>query len=205
MIGPRTKAYTAKKDREQDRKISKLTKIVNTRELKFQDISALSTVPSYTGSVTNLFAPAEGDSDIARAGDEIYIERIDFRLNAGMTGAGSNQLRVILYRDKSFGLSTYPDRILDTNYLSTANAAQSPYEEDYLDNREIIYDKTFLLDSVTKAQMQLKVSKKLRRKVQFVANTTTVSSGQIKLLMVTDTAAPNLAVDYVSRVWFSDL
>lgn len=194
------------KDRQQDKKINKLTRLVNTRELKFQDIAGVAVVPTWAGLVTNLFAPAEGDTDTGRAGDKVLIEKIDFKINGGMTAAGTNQIRVMIIRDKGFGIGTTAANVLDAVALGTVNACHAPLEEDYFpSNFEVLYDKTVIVDSITKYQFQLRFTKKLKKKCQFLANTTALTMGQIKVVLVSDALAPNIGVDYYSRIWFSDL
>lgn len=202
----RARAKT-KVDARQDRKIARISRVLNTRELKFQDQSQQSQVPNWAGVLTNVFAPAQGQTDIARAGDKVSIEKIDFRINAGMTAAGSNQLRIMLIRDKANGIGTAVSNVLDNSALSSPNAAQGPIQEDQRRNFEILYDKTVLLDSVQHYQMQDRFRKRWKKPKQviFNNNSTTVNSGQIKLLLVSDLLLPNIAVDWYCRIWYSDM
>lgn len=202
----RARAKT-KVDARQDRKIARISRVLNTRELKFQDQSQQSQVPNWAGVLTNVFAPAQGQTDIARAGDKVSIEKIDFRINAGMTAAGSNQLRIMLIRDKANGIGTAVSNVLDNSALSSPNAAQGPIQEDQRHNFEILYDKTVLLDSVQHYQMQDRFRKRWKKPKQviFNNNSTTVNSGQIKLLLVSDLLLPNIAVDWYCRIWYSDM
>lgn len=203
----RARAKT-KVDVRQDRKIARLQKLVDTREIKYFDQAQTAVAPTWNGQLINIFAPAEGDTDIARTGDKVAIERIDIRLNGGMTAAsGSNQLRVMLVRDKGNSVGTAVANVLDVQALATANAAQGPIEEDYRQNFEILYDKTVMIDAIQHYQFMLRFSKKWKRPkmVVFNNNSTTVNSGQIKLLLISDLLVPNFALDYYCRIWYSDL
>lgn len=202
----RARAKT-KVDARQDRKIAQISRVVNTRELRYFDQAQVAQTPNWTGVLTNIFAPAEGDTDVARTGDKVAIEKIDFRINGGMTGAGSNQLRVMLIRDKANAVGTAVSNVLESTALSTANAAQGPLEEDFRQNFEVLFDKTIMLDSVQHYQFQQRYRKKWKKPkvVIFNNNSTTVNSGQFKLLMVSDLALPNIAVDWYCRIWYSDL
>lgn len=207
MIGPRTKAYATRKDREQDRKIRQIQSVVGTRELRYQDTAATGVVPTWAGALGNLIGPAEGVTDITRVGDKIAVEGIYFRYNGGMSGTGANQVRFIILRDKSNGIGTTVANVLDSGTISTANAAQSPWEEDLRKNFEVLYDKTHMVDAVTNYQFQGQYIKKFKKPkiLMFNNNTTTVNKGQIKLLTISDLLAPNVAYDYVCRVFYSDM
>lgn len=200
------KAKTAK-DAIQDRKIKRLEDVVITRELKWQDVAGASNTTTWNGSLQNLFAPAQGDTDVTRTGDQVAIERIDFRINGGMTAAGSNQFRVILLRDKTGSIGTTVSNVLYSGSLGTANAAHSPFNEDLRQNFEVLFDKTMLVDSVSNYQFQTKYQKRWKKpkRVYFNNNTTTVNKGQIKVLFIADILAPNFAYDYYCRIWYSDL
>lgn len=214
MIGPRTRAYSraierkaTAKDALQDRKIARLEKVIATRELKWQDVGGVAATSTWNGTLGNLFAPGQGDTDITRTGDQVAIERIDFRVNGGMTGAGSNQLRCIILRDKAGGIGTTVANVLYSGTLGTANAAHSPFNEDQRGNFEVLWDKTIMIDSVSNYQFQARYAKRWKKPklVQFNNNTTTINKGQIKVLFVTDILAPNFAYDYYCRIWYSDL
>lgn len=201
------RAYKKSKDKQQDRKIARLSKVIGSRELKYQDTSGVAVAPTWSGTIVNLFAPAEGDQDIQRAGDKVSVERIAFRCNGGMTGAGANQIRILIIRDKANSIGTTPQRVLDSSVLGTANAAQGPLEEDFRRNFEVHFDKTFMLDNLTHYQFQAKLGKTFKKPkpVMFDTNTTTVNLGQWKLVCVADQLAPNAAFDYTCRIWYSDL
>lgn len=193
-------------DKYQNREITRLKRIVNTRERKFFDQVGTALQPNWTGSLTNFINIAQGDTDVSRTGDKISIERIEARFNGGMTAAGSNQVRLMLIRDKGNSITSV-GQVLDSTALNTVNAAQGPYEEDTRENFEVLMDRTFMLDNVTNYQFQTRYSKTYRKgkPVLFNNNSTTVNKGQIKLLLISDLLAPNVALDYYVRVWFTDL
>lgn len=198
------------KNKVQDKRIAKLEKIVATREPKYQDTAGTGVVPTWGGALGNLIAPTEAVTDVGRLGDKIAIEKIEFRINGGMTTTTPgtvNQFRFIIIRDKAGGLGTTPANVLDSSVISTANACNAPFEEDLRKNFEVLYDRTFLVDVATNYQFQSKYIKKYKTpKVMYLNNnTTTANKGQIKLLTISDQLAPNVAYDYFCRVWFSDL
>lgn len=202
------KARTVK-DQIQDVKIARLEKVVNTRELKWQDVGGTNNNTTWNGSLGNLFAPGPGTSDITRVGDKVAIERIEFRANGGMNAAGANanQLRILIIRDKTGSLGTTVSNVLYSGTLGTANAAQCPFNEDQRQNFEVLFDKTVILDGVSNFQFQTKYLKhwKKPKPVYFNNNTTTINKGQIKVLFISDTAIANFAYDYYCRIWYSDL
>lgn len=206
---PKRRVFRKKrsKNSEQDRRIAKIERVINSRELKSQDVSATGVAPSWSGTLVNLFAPNQGSSDVTHQGDKVAIEKIDIRFNGGQTVAGStNQIRMIVLRDKSNGIGTTPGNVLEASYFGTANAAQAPFEEDLRKNFEVLFDRTILTDDQHK-QFQRRYVRKFKKPktVIFNANTTVINKGQIKLLLISDQLAPNVGIDYVSRVWFSDL
>lgn len=194
-------------DRLQSRKISRLEKVINTRELKWQDVGGVAASTTWNGTLGNLFSPAQGDTDITRDGDRVAIERIEFRCNGGMTGAGANQFRCIILRDKTGAIGTTATNVLYSGTMGTANAAQGPYNEDLRQNFEVLYDKIVKVDAVSNYQFYFKYLKRWKKPklVYFNNNTTTINKGQIKVLFIADTLAPNFAYDYYCRIWYSDL
>jgi len=194
-------------DKVQNRKIARLEKVVSTRELKWQDVGGANNTTTWNGSLGNLFAPGQGDTDITRTGDKVAIERMEFRINGGMTGTGANQMRCIILRDKTGSLGTTPTNVLFNGTMGTANAAQGPFNEDLRQNFEVLWDRTFLIDNVTTFQFQGRFLKRWKtpKMVYFNNNTTAINKGQIKVLFISDLATPNFAYDYYCRIWYSDL
>lgn len=194
-------------DKAQNRRIRKIESVIKTRELKFQDVAQINVAPNWGGTVFNLIAPSQGDTDLSRNGDKIAIESIRLKFNAGMTGTGTNQLRVLIVRDKTNSIVTTPSNVLDATVLSTGNAAHGPFQKDTRQNFEVYYDKTFLIDSTTNYQIQGGLQKKFKKPkgMQFTANSSTVASGQFKMILVSDLSTPNFALNYHSRIEFSDM
>lgn len=195
------------KDKVQDRKIAKLSRQINTKELKIMDFTGVGLSPTYNGAIYNLFSLAQGVQDNQRIGDKVSIHKIEFRWNLGYTAAtlSSNQFRIILLREKSNAIGTTPSNVFQG--LGTVNAAQGPLEEDTNYNMRKLYDRSMVLDTVTKFSTMGKYVKSFKRPmtVQFINNSTTILNGIVSVAFVTDAAVTNLGLDFYCRCWYSDL
>lgn len=196
-------------DKAQNRRIRQIEAKVNSRELKNQDVSSTFITPTWAGSVFNLIAPNIGDADSQRTGDQIGIESIRLKFNAGMTGTGTggNQLRVLIVRDKGASIGSSTSNVLEAAALNTVNAAHGPFQNDLRQNFEVYYDKTFMLDHVSHYQVQGSFVKKFKKPklCKFLNGTTTATAGQWKMILVSDLLTPNIGFNYWSRIQFSDL
>jgi len=200
LRGPKATA----KDVQQDKKIAKIAKIVNSRELHFFDQSVSTVVPNWGGAMTSLVRPAVGDTDLTRTGDKIYIEKIELRLNLFASGAGNATTRFILFRDK--GNAMVSNAVLDTTYQGTPNFINTPYDMDFFNKMyTVLYDKTLAVDSVSNAIDIIKISKKVQRQCSYIDGTTSPTSGELWLWYCSSQATPNVFFNMVSRTYYSDL
>lgn len=181
----------------------KVNKIVGTREMKFQDTAIVSTVPTYTGTIVNLIAPVQGVNDSQRIGSRINVEKIEMRMAAGQTGVGSTILRFILVRDKSNAMTA--NAVLTQAYQTTVNYPFSPYNEDYVDQFEILADWSAPIDNITKTYFRKNVIKRINKEMRLAGTGTAVDAGQIKLFYCSAAAAPAAAFNAYIRIWFTDL
>jgi len=197
------------KDYQQDKRIAKIEKVLSTVELKYVDTVTASAIPTWNGTVVNMNVPSSGTGDGARIGDRVTIKRVEFKWNCGYiaTALQSNTVRVMLVQDKAGSLGTVPGNILDNGVFAGANAAQGPIEEDYKNQMIVHYDTIFTLDTVSKLLTRGQFTKSFKRglPLTFVSNSTVVSGGQFKVLIISDAAAPNLIVDHNLRYWYSDM
>ena len=204
---PKAQAKT-KVDKRQDKVISRIVKQFKP-EQKYQDLTAGAVSPSWNGVAYSAIVVGQGTSDKNRIGDQITITRIRFRWNVGYTSASlaSNQFRMVIYRDKTATIGTTVTNVLDNNLVATVNACQAPYEEDKRMNFEILYDKTVLLDTVSRfaAQGSYDHTFKTPKLMQYDAGTNTPNKGAIYIMFITDALAPALGTDWNSRIWYTDM
>lgn len=190
-----------------ERTVKRVSAIVNTREKKWVDLAAVGASATWSGTIGNLISPVQGVQDFQRVGDKIAVERVEFRMNGGMSTAGSNLLRVIIFRDMANGIGTTVSNVLHSGTLGTANASMSWYNTDQRDNIEVYYDRMIRLDSTTNYQFLINFKKSFKKPkiLELDSGSTTVTKGQFKFLVVGTAAVANFAYNYNVRVQYSDL
>jgi len=195
--------YKTKVDKIQDRKIAKLTRIVDSRERKFFDAQQSTIVPSWNGLVpVSLIAPAQGDADNQRAGDDILLESLDLKWVFYTTNTLNNNLvRLVIFFDKSNTIDTAGKLYKVTG---TQTSILAPLNEDYRANYTLVLDKVFTI-SADKEMAYLSIKKAFKKAVTFVQGTTTASLNNLKFSVIGDLAAPTVAYDYYARIKYSDV
>lgn len=164
--------------------------------------------PTYNGTLANLSAITQGDTDSNRDGDAAYLTSISYRYGVRVnTTATYNTCRIILFR---WNISTdlaAPTiaQILDNPGYS--NTPQSNYVEDTQRQKrfKILYDKTHTVATAGPYLISKKVHIKLRSKLSFVAGGTD-GRGHIYMLVLSgDSGAANPPqFEYGSKLNFTD-
>jgi len=201
-------------DRAQNSRIRKLERIVNTRERKYQLKNEVNQNTNRDGTVWNLIAPTQGTTDTQMLGDRIAVESIELNYYCGIATSYhstplQNIIRVIVYRDKTGQLGTNVANVLKDTVLGTQNATNAPYFEDQKPNFEVYYDRSHVCSNIQGTAIhrgRFKLRLKKPKLLQQLDNTTTVTKGQWKLLVISDIGATSgCDITFMSRVGFSDL
>lgn len=175
-------------------------------ELKYYDYATTTSV-DYAGTFYQLSAIAQGDTDVQRDGDKLTAKRCRIR-GTVTTGDTTQVFRVICFRWKQNTLSVAPTQTyLLSPYTSSVQAAYCPMNHDTQANMQVLYDKTYVLNSVSKPQLLINISLNLSKlpKVSYDAGSTTNGNNQIYMYVVSDSAvATHPSINFISRLSFVD-
>lgn len=171
-------------------------------EYKYTQIDDTGTAQSYSGGYAEICSPVVGTSDITRIGDSIKIQHLSLRGCAKYNSAGSDgqTVRLVIFKDKQNKVSAVSD-IVDSVGTVTA-----PFFNKVYDNRfqtKFIYDRTFYVNS-QKIEVPFHIELPINMHKQFQAGTTTVQSGSLKYLIISDQATNGPSITMHGRVTFTD-
>ncbi len=157
-------------------------------------IDALSSVPQAAGAST----------DLTRIGDEIRGRYIDLRYQIA-AGDVTNLFRICLVRWNGDGTPAAADFI---SLNSSANAAITPFKHDNRNLFNVLYDR--LHSTTTSGSNQsVNVMKRIllrNKRINYLAGATTNVKGGLYLIYVSDSAAAaHPAINYHTRLSFSDM
>lgn len=198
-----TKGSTANKALRLARKVANLVNI----EEKIDDTQQTSVTFDYNGAIDILNNPAQAITDVGRIGDSIKVQKIHIKGTvAGSTTAGTlSNNRLILFWDEQNQVATAAD------LLETVGSTYSPFSPKHYDKRfrsNILYDQHFSLSTVPGSQAWFKnfeVSLPIGKHTQFSAASTTINTGALKFLYITDVVTSNLPnITYYARCFYTD-
>lgn len=181
------------------REIRKVKTQMNA-EHKYLDYNISALNVDYNGHQYNLNVMAQGDTDTTRDGDSIKV--LNDSINLVVTRNGADALvRVIVFWDQMAKYSAVG------NFLATTGSILAPLSPRNHDSRfwfKTLYDQVYSVTADQPQQMD-KIRIKINRHTQFDAGTTTVDSGVLRILLISDQVTSNLpVVDFTSRCFFTD-
>lgn len=182
---------------------STVARMVNT-EKKYVDASG-TIAPTYTGSVTS-FTVSAGTSESQRIGSSIKPLHFTLRGTIYASSVGNEQqyFRLILFRGKQENGVAYTA----SDILENTGGVYSPFSAKKYDNRfhtKIIWDKLIAVNKSTASTTKMvKFSKKLFGHMTFDGATTNVEDGGLYLLCISDVASNPAALNYYSRLTYTD-
>lgn len=169
--------------------------------------SGTAEVVDYAGVVVrDLSNVAQGQTDITRVGDELYISSYQLRyVGKANSTDGKNLLRVILFQWSSNSTPTA------ANVISTMNSERTPISPFLHDNRglyRILYDRTHVMVFDTSSEMvqgKVMITRGFKtRKMRFESAATT-GYNKIWLIAVSDSAASSQpTISWQGRLNFRD-
>lgn len=178
--------------------VKMLKDVVNT-EYKYFDINE-STNVDYNGYLPSLCTPTQGDGDGQRDGDRLKMQNLTFRGRLTRNGADAT-VRVIIGIDKQSKVSTAAD-VLESTGASTAGPI-SPKNYDKRFQTKILYDRRWNLTTDFPA-VNININKVINTHQQFQAGTTTINSGRLFAIFISNLNANTPIMQYYSRVTFTD-
>ncbi len=184
----------------------KAMRYLNTEHKFFDTVLSIRPV-DFNGFILPLTLIPQGDGDQSRDGDSLKLMSYTFR-GYGTIGAVNATLRIIIFWDKQDQI-TNPVDILDTNYVGTNNAPNSPKSHDRRFRTKILHDKIYnLTNTGGNSRIKFKNYNKVLRRIQYNNGTTNALTGSLKMLYISDVSdvtpgdEPNVFV--VHRVVFID-
>nr|WGN90635.1 capsid protein [Banfec virus 6] len=196
------RADVAKRLRRVERKVNQ-----NMPELKYSNTLLDSTTTTYDGALYQLFAPAQGDSDITRDGDEIRVQGFMLRwfFNSAVNSCAA---RVIVFIDKQNFMSAVTD-VFESSTLGAARATSSinaQYVHDYKDRITVLSDKTYHFSANGTNTLAPKRFYKMRgMRMRFLAGATTLEKNALKMIVISGNAAGSTpSITYQGRIWYTD-
>jgi hypothetical protein len=181
----------------------RVARIENAIEIHYHDV-AIDTNIDWNGLLTNLTLIPQGNTDVTRQGDSLTLTHLSVNFAVGRVLLGK-ACRVIIFKDKQNDVATVGDLLASTGLV---NSVLEHYVWDNRHRFTVIYDHFIRLDGVF-SQTELRTFRfQLNQRVQYAAGTTTVTTGALKMLLITDVnvglGTPPF-VDIWCRLQFKDL
>ena len=158
----------------------------------------------YDGTIITLNDVAQGDTSLTRDGDSIKCQSMDLNVQLACDTV-SCVGRVIVFHDKQNTVSSATDLI---DVAGTAMAPHGFKEWDHRFKTQVLWDSgpIHMIVSTDKAIKQLRKKIELNLHTQFDSGTTTIESGAIKMLLISNRANSSNEMDvlYHSRIYFTD-
>lgn len=179
--------------------------ITSKEELKFLDTNANASSVDFSGILSLLSDPLQGDGSSERVGDRLTLVKLELRLNLEAADS-TNLMRFMLVQ---YFPSASPSV---TTFLQNTGSGASPISQYSV---ATISDYKVLLDSgpinlvLGQANTQrsfkyLNVTNFSKKVVVFASNTT-AASNHLYLLVISDSGAiPNPSISYNIRLWYTD-
>jgi len=178
--------------------VKMLKDVVNT-EYKYFDINETANV-DYNGYLPSLCTPTQGDGDQQRDGDRLKMQNLTFRGRL-VRNTADCMVRVIIGIDKQVKVTTAAD-VLESTGASTAGPI-SPKNYDKRFQTKILYDRRFNLTADMPVRF-VNINKAINTHEQFTNGTTTMQSGRLFAIFISNINANVPSMQYYSRVTFTD-
>lgn len=179
----------------------KVARMVNV-EYK-RDITTFNAAVGWTGTITNLCNPTQGDGVTNRDGDSLKLIRCSGRIYCTMNASATNTVvRVIMFRGKNENGTTYaPNDIL---YTTTGQMVFNPKEYTNRFQTKVLMDRTYSLSSTGKSNFYINVNQKLFGHINFETGGTGIENGGLYLLLVGSEQLNTPTVAYTLTTSFTD-
>lgn len=208
MIGPRTKAYTARVERKAlavaKTANTKVNKVIRGIEEKYYDVNYGAISIDWTGNQYYLLnTPSVGTTGLTRVGDTIFVKRLQFMLEASV-GSAASTLRMILFWDKDMIVSNATQLLSVTG---TASSVTSQYNFEYRKNYSVFFDKTYVLDSTDKSTYCIHKNVKVNKSSIFSGSGgITLRKGGLRLCLISNKTPGATCPSFImnQRVIFTD-
>lgn len=191
------------------RQVAAVSKIANRKissraEKKYYDRALTGQAYDWAGSIVSLTNIPQGDTDVTRDGDQVYLRSI--RMSGDIViGDTTNVARLIIFQWYQDATPAYTD-VLSSVYQGTVNAVNSPYHHDGRRQFRVLYDKRFVMDSDDGIVLfDTGYLRPAKRKINFNAGGTD-GENEIFMLALSDSGAvSHPSFNFVCRTTFNDM
>lgn len=214
MGGSKYTHYLKNKKPLNVREKKQVKRIINSRiEKKYYDSLLSAQTVTYNGTLQDLcLIPLSTSSsdDTKRVGDQVIYYRMEINYAVfNATATTTNMVRVILFQWKQYSTPTIGNILLNNNpdLVGTADAPLAFYNHDQRGLYNIIYDRRHNLNYTntyfTSKHLVLK-SKRIRKKIQYIANSTNGYNHIYFLIISDDGAISYPTYSFASRITYMD-
>lgn len=201
----RKKPTFAKKSRNGTKKLAKqVHKLMreNQPELKNTDNTVTGSTPTWSGLITSGNTIAQGSAVDQRIGDSVRMKGFNLKMQIVNNAATTTMTRVIVYWDQDNSVSSASQVLVN---LGTAITPLSPYNRDYRDYFQVLHDKIYTTDSVSKGQVVLNINRKFNKIQHYAKGLSTPLKGELRILCISDVLSAPPSVDIYLRQYFIDM
>lgn len=180
---------------------SRLAKMVNVEYKQNTTSFAGASYPTYVGTINNLCDPAQGDTDITRDGDSIKVQKLHAEGVVYGDGTNNSTLRVIIFWDTQNKVSAV------TDLLEVTGSAVAPFSPKVYDKRfqtKVLWDRKFNTFPTGRATIPFKIDIPIGMHTNFDNGTQTITSGALKILVISDNATVGARLSGIFRCLFTD-
>lgn len=183
------------------RMAKKLSNAINT-EYKAYDVTSVAGSVDYNGGVSSLAALiSQGTTDNQRIGDSLKLQNLTLRY-IGVRNTADSILRVMVIFDPQNKISAVTDVLAATG---SAISVVSPKNYDKRFYSNVLYDRTMTLTSADHPYVIEDIVIPVDKHVQYSGGTTTVNTGDLKLLVISNVVTTNLpTLTYYARLTYTD-
>lgn len=183
------------------KKTKQLADAVNI-EYKHVDITNIAGSVDYNGGLSSLVTSiTQGVSDNNRIGDSMKLQNLVLRF-IGVRNTADSILRVMVIFDPMNKLAAVTDVLQITG---SALAVISPKNYDKRFQSRVLYDRTMTLTTADHPYVLEDVTIQIDQHTQFNSGTTTINTGDLKLLVISNVVTTNLPTfTYFARVSYTD-
>lgn len=168
-------------------------------EIKHFSVSVNNSDANYTGSLATLCDPGIGDNSNQRDGDNIFIKGVDIRGLIREVGTATAMVRIIVFWDKENLAASAADYLAVTG----VNAPMSPKNVDKRFRYQTLWDHTMTVHADRPLAAFHKYVK-VNKKVQFTAGTTTILTGSLKMIAISNINTNPPKFDYITHSTYTD-
>ncbi len=170
-------------------------------ETKIYYTELAATAPTYTGILNTLNTPAQGVQSNQREGDSVKGKKLVIKGKFTYGGGNSEECRLIVFLDKQ--------NVLTSSNVLRVPATQSlivfqPKNEETFYNSNILFDRTFIVNSSTKYDSPFRIKIPLNIHTDFQSAGTTIVTNAIRILCFSQTNVGGATVQYTTEYTYVD-